>query len=92
MRNVLLSSLTLLLAGCDGHGHDSEGKPSGATCPNGSTLTYANFGQSFMTTYCMSCHDSAKSGAARNGAPAFHDFDTLIVGTRTSPERVVTRG
>jgi uncharacterized membrane protein len=70
-----LALAMLLLAACDHH--DGEGKPSGATCATGSTLTYANFAQNFMTTYCVSCHDSAKTGAARNGAPAFHDFDTL---------------
>ncbi len=73
---VLVVALTL--AACGGHSHDDNiGPPSGALCATGSTLTYANFGQSFMTTYCVSCHDSAKSGAARNGAPLYHDFDTL---------------
>ena len=33
--------------------------------------------EAVINTYCVSCHDSAKTGAARNGAPAFHDFDTL---------------
>lgn len=27
-------------------------------------------------TYCVRCHSSTLTGAARNGAPAFHDFDT----------------
>lgn len=76
MRFITAAFLFTVFAAC-GHGHGSEGKPSGATCPTGSTLTYDNFGQTFMTTYCVSCHDSAKTGAARNGAPAFHDFDTL---------------
>jgi hypothetical protein len=29
---------------------------TGATCPSDSTLTYATFGQPFMTKYCVSCH------------------------------------
>ena len=31
-------------------------KGSGATCPTTSTLTYQNFGRSFFTRYCDSCH------------------------------------
>lgn len=46
--------------------------------PSGTTLTYETFGRAFVTDYCVECHDSAKSGTARKGAPAFHDFDTLI--------------
>lgn len=40
-------------------------------------LTYANFGEGFMTDYCTSCHDSAKSGGDRSGAPSGTDFDSL---------------
>jgi uncharacterized membrane protein len=74
---LMCSFLFLVFSACGGHGHGSEGEPSGAACPQGSALTYTNFGQNFMATYCVSCHDSAKTGNARNGAPAFHDFDTL---------------
>jgi uncharacterized membrane protein len=28
------------------------------TCPSGSTLTYANFGASFLADHCLSCHTS----------------------------------
>jgi uncharacterized membrane protein len=66
--------LALIPAACDHH-HEG-GEPTGAQCPSGSTLTYQSFGKAFMDTYCVSCHDSQKSGAARKGAPAFHDFDT----------------
>lgn len=34
------------------------GKSSGATCPTNSTLTYDNFGRSFMARYCDQCHGS----------------------------------
>lgn len=27
------------------------------TCPTDSTLTYETFGQDFVTTHCLSCHD-----------------------------------
>ena len=76
MKTIHLAALALALAltpaGC--HGHD--GTPTEADCPTGSTLTWANFGQKFMTDYCTRCHASQLTGAARHGAPSFHDFDT----------------
>jgi uncharacterized membrane protein len=55
------------------------GPPTESVCPpGGSTLTYASFGQPFMENYCTRCHDQARTGAARHGAPTFHDFDTLF--------------
>lgn len=73
----------LLLASQMGHGggcggeEDVFGDPTGSTCPQGSTLTYNNFGKAFMEQYCTRCHSSELTGSARNGAPSFHDFDTL---------------
>jgi uncharacterized membrane protein len=58
-------------------GGEEEGQTSGATCPTGSALTYDTFGSSFMGQYCTSCHSSALSGSARNGAPSNLNFDTL---------------
>ena len=52
-------------------------EPSGATCPPDSPLTYSNFGAPFMTSYCVQCHASTLSENQRQGAPLFHDFDTL---------------
>ena len=55
------------------------GPPTGTLCPPGNTtLTYNNFGKMFMESYCTRCHDSAKSGEQRQGAPKYHDYDTLI--------------
>lgn len=74
-----------LLASQMGHGDggccaDDEdeifGPPTASTCPQGSTLTYDNFGKPFMEKYCLGCHHSDLTGAARHGAPTFHDFDT----------------
>jgi uncharacterized membrane protein len=59
------------------HSEEVLGPPTGAICTPSSTLTYANFGQQFMTSYCTRCHSSTLTGGARMGAPAFHDFDTL---------------
>jgi cytochrome c5 len=79
---VLAATLLVFAMGHgDGCGCGSEpvlGPPTNAICPPaGSTLTYANFGQQFMTTYCTRCHSSTLTGAARMGATAFHDFDTI---------------
>jgi hypothetical protein len=53
--------------------------PTGARCPDPDpgTLTWESFGQSFMTTYCTTCHSASLRSAARNGAPIFHDYDDL---------------
>lgn len=43
--------------------------------PDGTTLTYDNFGAQFMTDHCNSCHSAEY--AARHGAPDSYRFDTL---------------
>ena len=71
IRNTLLALvLSLPLAACG----DDGGGGGGGDCAT-SELTYANFGETFMTTYCVACHDSAKSGGERLGAPAGADYD-----------------
>ena len=72
MRLVLL---ICLLAGCP-----ASPTPTGTTCPDPDpmTLTWDNFGQPFMTKYCTWCHDSHLPLSKRNGAPLYHDFDTLL--------------
>ncbi|HET9933863.1 MAG TPA: hypothetical protein VFQ35_24330 [Polyangiaceae bacterium] len=53
---------SLLAAGvlfaCSG---DGLGDSSGSVCPTDSALTYENFGQNFMNTYCVACHASKES-------------------------------
>lgn len=69
---------TLLLASCGGDDGDGGGAlASGATCPPGSTLAYADFDDEFFGVYCTRCHASALSGPTRSGAPVGADFDTL---------------
>ena len=36
-----------------------------------------NFGKTFMDTYCTNCHTYGLKISMRNGAPLFHDFDSL---------------
>jgi len=45
--------------------------------PDPNALTWDNFGQKFMADYCTACHSSTLPHAQRNGAPLYHDFDTL---------------
>lgn len=80
----------------DEHGHEAGehdekpvGPPSGATCPEDSTgLTYEDFGQKFMTDYCIRCHSSKlKTPQERMNAPADHDFD-VEPGIRTVWEHI----
>ena len=66
-----------LSSGCENH-PVAGGKPTAAVCPTTSTLTYANFGMSFLAKYCQTCHASTVTGAARNGAPDDHTFDQLV--------------
>jgi hypothetical protein len=67
---------------------NEKGGPTGAVCPPNSTLTYDTFAQSFMNSYCVSCHSSTLSGSARNGAPSDHNFDTLAGLRATEPEHI----
>jgi hypothetical protein len=53
---------------------------TGTMCPvpDPNTLTYENFGEQFMATYCLQCHASELPRSKRNGAPLYHDFDSLL--------------
>jgi uncharacterized membrane protein len=78
LASTLLASQMGHGGGCCSEESSVFGPPTESTCPSGSTLTYNNFGKQFVETYCTRCHASDKMGAARNGAPAFHDFDSLF--------------
>lgn len=45
------------------------------------------FGKRFMDTYCIQCHDSHLTRSMRNGAPLYHDFETLL-GVLKTPDHV----
>jgi uncharacterized membrane protein len=83
LRAAVLLALTISVLGActgeaeDDHHEESEGVETESICPPNSDLTYESFGQPFMQTYCTHCHSSTLAGAARNGAPDGHDFDTL---------------
>lgn len=77
MKTLMLALVFASLMACDEH-EDSEGMSTGAVCPTSNPPTYESFGRSFMESYCTRCHSSTLSGAARNGAPTGHDFDTEL--------------
>lgn len=79
--------LAVLLVGCDAVSWLPHGDPPAPTdtttdavvtgdCPPDSTLDYANTGEGFIRTWCLSCHSATVTGASRQGAPAGVDFDT----------------
>lgn len=54
-----LASFVLIVAASTGLlqcSSGTKGLSTGATCAQGSTLTYATFGQAFMDKYCVECH------------------------------------
>ncbi len=73
MRGGLAIAIAIAGAACE---PPLFGPPTEAVCPPTSTLTYENFGREFMEDYCTRCHAADLMGAARQGAPTFHDFDT----------------
>ena len=53
-------------------------------------LTYDGadgFGKKFMDDYCIVCHSSTLTHSKRNGAPLFHDFDSLL-GVLRTPDHI----
>ena len=70
-----LLPILILLAACS-----DKPTPTGAVCPDPDpgTPTYESFGKPFMDKYCTWCHDSSLPRSQRNGAPLFHDFDSLL--------------
>lgn len=87
---LFLMALATACGGQAPHDHGRHGAPSGAECPAGSSLTYANFGKSFMDTYCTSCHASSRTGEQRDGAPADQNLDTLA-GVREVGAQLIDR-
>lgn len=79
---ALALSFSIALAACAADSDTPEpvtpitGLPSGASCPEGSALSYENFGREFFDVHCISCHSAAVSGAARQ-APLDRNFDDV---------------
>lgn len=87
-RFAFLALVALLAPGCAADEPPLFGPPTQSECPPaGSTLTWDNFGNTFMSAYCTRCHHTELRGEARQGAPSFHDFDTAK-GVRVVKEHV----
>jgi hypothetical protein len=71
-----LVGVLAVLAACGG----AEPTPTGAACPSPDplALTWDSFGRDFMGRFCTQCHASTLPRSQRNGAPIYHDFDTLL--------------
>jgi hypothetical protein len=89
MRWIFLLCWTAVV-GCTG----AVPTPTGTTCSDPdpitgtTTLTWSNFGHDFMFKYCTNCHSSTLTDPSqRNGAPTFHDFDTLL-GVHEVPDHI----
>ena len=46
-------------------------------CPDDSELTYENFGEGFMLSWCNGCHSSVMPEGERQDAPLASNFDDL---------------
>jgi len=77
MRLLSLGFISWMAVGCT---NSATPTPTEAVCPSPDpeTLTYDSFGQKFMADYCTACHDSSLSHSQRNGAPLYHDYDSLM--------------
>ncbi|CAN0460361.1 unnamed protein product, partial [Ectocarpus fasciculatus] len=60
-------------------------------CPPDSPLTWENFGEATMLTYCVGCHSEyLDEGVARGSAPLGVDFNTQAL-TQDWLERIYAR-
>jgi hypothetical protein len=84
MRTVLLG---MLIASCTSSPPSATATQATCPDPDPGTLTWDSFGQKFMADFCTSCHDSALPHAQRNGAPLYHDYNTLL-GVMQIPEHI----
>ncbi len=77
--------LVLLVTACS----SVSPEPTGTVCPDPDpmTLTYDNFGREFMDKYCTWCHAADLPRSKRNGAPLYHDFDSLL-GILETPDHI----
>lgn len=75
-RIFLLSTFALWLSGCPVENEE----PVSSDCPPESVLTWNNFGEPFLLTWCTPCHSSHLSADGdpnqRQDAPIGSNFDT----------------
>ena len=69
MRCRLFAGIALFLCACGPQRLEEVSCP-----PEGTQLSYANFGAEFLGKHCQNCHGGV--GRDRNGAPSAFDFGT----------------
>lgn len=72
MRSLLIACV--LVSAC---GPSSTGIAT-VTCPTDSTLTYDNFGSSFLQDNCLSCHDGKESPSLATVASVRSHADEIL--------------
>jgi len=84
--SVLVAGLGSGLVGC---ANTAVPTATQARCPDPDpgTLTWDSFGQKFMADFCTGCHASTLSHSQRNGAPLYHDYDSLLT-TMEIPDHI----
>lgn len=82
MKSILL--LLVFLSACG-----DAPTPTKTVCPDPDpgTPSYDDFGKAFMEKYCVHCHHSELKRSMRNGAPLYHDYDSLI-GVLRNPNHI----
>lgn len=64
----------------------TQGADTGAVCPPGSTLTYANFGQPFMDNYCVSCHSGKERPSLDSATAVKREIRGILSTTAAGPK------
>jgi hypothetical protein len=72
VRSLAVALVVLACAGSDAT--DSASQPVVDPCTD---LTWSDFGQPYVTTWCTPCHSASVAGVDRQGAPEGVDLDTL---------------
>ena len=81
------SLLLLLLVACDEEEATNDTATALDEC---SPLTWENFGEGYLRSWCTGCHHTELTGDARQGAPAGVDFDDREAVLRQG-ERIIAR-
>lgn len=78
MRLVFVSVSVVLGLGLGACSNGATPTATETVCPSPPPdLTWESFGEKFMADYCTGCHSSTLNHAQRNGAPLYHDYDSL---------------
>ncbi len=77
---------SVVLALLTTHCAPTQGTDTGATCPPGSTLTYASFGKAFMNSYCVSCHAGQERPSLTSAAQVKSELRGILNTAASGPK------